>query len=143
MSRDRQQHSKYLCAIIYPLRTALHFHFHIPFLLWPIQKWIKRLLNLIGRKIQPFCFCFCGGKLMTLGGLLSSSMAPRKSVKLTLRWGALTMTFPLTTGHNMFMDPPFGLISPSATQFLTAAWACGGRLFIDCPYRGSIGCKLC
>lgn len=33
-----------------------HFYFHIPFLLWSIQKWIKRLLNLIGWKIQPFWF---------------------------------------------------------------------------------------
>lgn len=37
----------------------------------------------------------------------------------------LLMTFPLTTGHNMFIDPCLlgPLISPSATQFLTAAWA--------------------
>lgn len=40
----------------------------------------------------------------------------------------LLMTFPLTTRHNVFMDPEFGLISPSATQFATAVWACGGRL---------------
>lgn len=41
----------------------------------------------------------------------------------------LLMTFPLTTAHNMFIDPCLRgpLISLSATQFLTAVGACGAK----------------
>jgi len=43
----------------------------------------------------------------------------------------LLMTFPLTTGYNMFIDPCFldPSISPSATQFLTAAYGEEGGLY--------------
>lgn len=78
-----------------------HFYFHIPFLLWSIQKWIRRSLNLIGWKSQPFWFWWQTDN--TVQTLSSKTCETDPSVSSVEKF--LLMTFPLTTGHNKFIDP--------------------------------------
>lgn len=113
---------------------------HLPsnsFLLLSIQSCYKGLLNLIGRKIWSFCFlvanwCYCTYLIPGISAILHASGLERvreigPSLNRVVRF--LLMTFPLTTGHNMFIDSCLlgPLISLPATQFQTAAWAWGGR----------------
>lgn len=107
------------------------------FLLCSIHSLDKRLLNVIGWKIWSFLFlvvncCYCTYLILGISSHFTFSgleIVREISSSLNRAVRFLLMTFPLTTGHNMFIDSCFcgPLISPSATQFLTAVWAWGGR----------------
>lgn len=87
-------------------------------------------------KFSRFVF---GGKLVLLYipypslflAILHASGSERvREIGLSLNRAVrfLLVTFPLTTGHNMLIDPCLlaphpPVISPSATEFRTAAWA--------------------
>lgn len=129
-------HSKCLCVIIHPQREVLHFHPQMNFFLCSIWNQVKRLLNLIGWKIQSFCFWWQTGGTVYFILWVSGHFICEWLWESLWNWFIAQQSceisadyFPLTTGHNMFIDPCLlsPSISPSATQFLTAAWARRGR----------------